>query len=125
DLKWWTSGRSVRQTIGASLPPSDVFPHGPTNLEFALRELARMSDSTMPTRLLLLTDADAQIDNSTALADALKQKKISVYLLAIGNGSGLSALQTIVQATGGSLISQTDPRQWSATAQELLRAASP
>src|SRR5205823_389985 len=46
DLKWWTSGPSVRQTTGASLPPSDVFPHGPTNLEFALRELARMSDGT-------------------------------------------------------------------------------
>src|SRR5690348_14446331 len=79
----------------------------------------------MPTRLLLLTDADAQIDQPAALADALKQRQIRVHLLAIGNGSGLPALRAIVQTTGGSMIQQSDPRQWLAAAQDLMRAASP
>jgi hypothetical protein len=124
-LTWWSAGRSARDTARLPLPPADVFPHGPTNLEPALREVARSAAGTLPKPLLLITDAEARIDDPASLIAQLQQKQVHLHLLAIGAGSGLSVLQTIVNATGGTLIQQDDPRRWTQSAQELMRSASP
>lgn len=124
-LNWWSSGKSVRQTSALALPPSNAFPHGPTNLEPVLRNLAESQSGDLPAQLLLLTDADVRISDPGALATALKQKKIRMHLLAIGNGSGLPELQALVSGTGGTLLRQFDPTRWAASVQDLLRAASP
>ncbi|MDB5356701.1 MAG: hypothetical protein JWN24_3154 [Phycisphaerales bacterium] len=124
-LTWWSSGKSVKETARLPLPPPDVGPHGPTNLEQVLREIAENSDAALPKQLLLLTDGDARIDDPAGLALALKKKKIHLHLLAIGEGSGLPALRIIIGATGGTFISQLDPQKWTDGIQKLMRAASP
>ncbi|MDB5172180.1 MAG: hypothetical protein JWN51_953 [Phycisphaerales bacterium] len=124
-LTWWSSGKSVKETARLPLPPADVGPHGPTNLDQALREIAQSSDAALPKQLLLLTDADAQIEDPAGLALMLKQKKIRLHLLAIGEGSGLPALRTIIGATGGTIVTQLDPQKWTDGIQKLMRAASP
>ena len=43
-----------------SLPPADAGPHGPTNLEETLLDIAQNSEGDLPKQLLLLTDADAE-----------------------------------------------------------------
>lgn len=125
DLNWWTQGKTVRQTQVISLPPAGVFPHGPTNLQQALSAIAQESAGDVPRPLLLLTDADVQIDNPDVLAAQLNAHHVQLHLLAIGNGSGLATLLKIVRATGGTSVSQFDPRQWVRGAQELLRSATP
>lgn len=125
DLNWWTQGKSVRQTQAIPLPPAGVFPHGPTNLQQALSAIAQESAGDVPRPLLLLTDADVQIDDPDALAAQLKAHHVQLHLLAIGNGSGLATLLKIVHATGGTSISQFDPRKWVTGAQELLQSATP
>jgi hypothetical protein len=125
DLNWWSTSRSVKETAAMTLPPQNVFPHGPTNLEAALKTIATQAQGDLPRQLLVLSDADAQIDDPAALALALKQKNIRLHVLAIGEGSGLPALQIIVGATGGTISRQFDPARWAQSAMQLLRAASP
>src|SRR6185437_1866991 len=125
DLNWWSQGKTVRQTLAIPLPPAGVFPHGPTNLQQALSALAQEPAGDVPRPLLLLTDADVQIDDPDALADQLKAHHVQLHLLAIGNGSGLATLLKIVRVTGGTSVSQFDPRKWVAGAQELLQSATP
>jgi len=125
DLNWWSQGKTVRQTLAIPLPPAGVFPHGPTNLQQALSALAQEPAGDVPRPLLLLTDADVQIDDLDALADQLKAHHVQLHLLAIGNGSGLATLLKIVRVTGGTSVSQFDPRKWVAGAQELLQSATP
>lgn len=125
DLNWWTRGKTVRQTQAILLPPTGVFPHGPTNLQQALSAIAQEPEGDVARPLLLLTDADVQIDDADALAAQLKAHHVQLHLLAIGNGSGLATLLRIVHATGGTSISQFDPRQWVRGAQELLQSATP
>jgi len=125
DLNWWSQGKTVRQTLAIPLPPAGVFPHGPTNLQEALSALAQEPAGDVPRSLLLLTDADVQIDDPDALVAQLKVQHVQLHLLAIGNGSGLATLLKIVRVTGGTSVSQFDPRKWVASAQELLQSATP
>jgi Ca-activated chloride channel family protein len=124
-LAWWSAGKSVKQTAGLPLPPAGAGPHGPTNLDQVLKEIAESSEPALPKQLLLMTDADAQIDDPAGLALALKKKNIHLHLLAIGEGSGLPALRIIIGATGGTIVSQLDPQKWTDAIQKLMRAASP
>jgi Ca-activated chloride channel family protein len=124
-LTWWSAGKSVKQTAGLPLPPAGAGPHGPTNLDQVLKEIAESSEPALPKQLLLMTDADAQIDDPAGLALALKKKNIHLHLLAIGEGSGLPALRIIIGATGGTIVSQLDPQKWTDAIQKLMRAASP
>jgi hypothetical protein len=124
-LSWWSTGKTIAQTAKLSLPPADVSPHGPTNLEPVLLQIARSSNGAMPTHLLLISDADVQIDQPAALIALLRQKNIHLHLLAIGAGSGLPVLRHIAATTGGSVVQQLDPRQWTSGAADLLTAAMP
>ncbi|HWE02034.1 MAG TPA: vWA domain-containing protein [Tepidisphaeraceae bacterium] len=124
-LAWWSTGKSVRQTAAMQLPPPGVGPHGPTNLEETLLEIARTSDADLPKQLLLLTDADARINDPVGLEAALKAKKIRLHLLAIADGSAVPILRPIIRDTGGTLVKQFDPAKWTQAVQTLMRAGAP
>ena len=122
-LSLWTTGKTVRQTAGTPLPPPNIGPHGPTNLEDTLLGIARNAEGVMPTQLLLLTDAEAQIADPAGLQLLLKQKKIRLHLLAIAEGSALPVLRSVIAATGGTVVKQFDPQKWSDSIQALMQAA--
>jgi hypothetical protein len=128
-LNWWIAGKSIAAAKAAVLPPPGAGPHGPTNLDSALRQIATgaAADSAtqMPRQLLLITDADATINRPAELGESLERADVHVHLLAIGNGSGLPALRQIATITGGNVISQFDPAKWAAGVNELARSASP
>jgi hypothetical protein len=124
-LSWWSEGKSVRETMRQMFPPNDISPHGPTNLEPALLEIAGNSAGDMPRQLLLISDADVQIDRPEALIELMRKKQIHLHVLAIGDGSGLAVLRHIAAATQGAVAQRVDPAQWAAGAAELLGNAMP
>jgi hypothetical protein len=125
ELTWWSEGRSARATAQMPLPPTGVSPNGPTNLAAALERIAREADGSLAGELLVVSDAETQIDRPAELAQRLKGKKIRLHVLAIGDGSGLEALRTMTAATGGSLRRELDPRKWAGEVRELLSSAWP
>ena len=76
-------------------------------------------------QLLLITDADVQIDNATNLASAMKAASIHLNLLAIGHGRGLDLLHQIAAATAGHVIEPSNPEEWTSNLQSLSRSALP
>lgn len=124
-LDWWAEGKPVRQLESIALPPASAYPHGPTNLQPALEEIARSSDGKMPVQLLVLSDFDTQISKPSELAAALNAKHIHLHLLSIGEGTALPSLKDISAATGGGVMTQLDPAKWAESARELARAAGP
>jgi hypothetical protein len=79
----------------------------------------------LASELLVVSDADTTIDQPMELAQRLKAKKIRLHVLAIGEGSGLKALQEMTAATGGSLRRQLNPAQWAGEVRRLLASAWP
>jgi hypothetical protein len=124
DVTWWTTGKSVRETMTIPLPPPNLSPRGPTNLQHALVGITRSDNAGMPTRLIVVSDADAQIEYPEKLAAEMKSQKTSLSLLAIGEGSGLAALRQIAGDTGGSVMAANDASRWSTALVELSRATS-
>jgi hypothetical protein len=124
-VRWWITSQSAASAAKMSLPPFDAFPHGPTNLESALNQIAEQTDSELPTQLLLVSDCDARIDNPAALQDHLREKKIHLHVLAIDHGSALEIIRNISDGTGGSVIEQFDPGQWTKSIHDLSHAAQP
>jgi hypothetical protein len=86
-LKWWSTGKAATATARLSLPPMNLSVNGPTNLYATLVQIADASDGAMPSQLLLMTDADADLPGPTELATALRAKKIHLHLLAIAGAS--------------------------------------
>jgi hypothetical protein len=103
----------------------DAFPHGPTNLESALNEIARDAGESLPTELLLLSDCDTTFEHPKELGELLVRRKIRLDVLAIGRGSGLDVVWQICAATGGNIVEQFDPREWAKSMEKLSRAALP
>jgi hypothetical protein len=124
-VRWWLPPQSAASAAKAALPPPDAFPHGPTNLESALNQIADQSDAALPTQLLLVSDCDARIDDPDRLQDHLHQKKIHLHVLAIDRGSALEIIRKISDSTGGRVIEQFDPIQWTNSVHNLSRAAQP
>ncbi len=101
----------------AQAPP----PGGPTNLQAAVEQAAQRFGELSPKRLLVLSDAQAQLDDGPKLAKQLINSKITLDLLLLGaGGASAQGWQKVVEATGGQSISQIDPDQWSAAALQLL-----
>ncbi|HWP39942.1 MAG TPA: hypothetical protein VNL70_03370, partial [Tepidisphaeraceae bacterium] len=124
DLRFWSQARPASQTAVLQLPTAQIVPHGPTNLQFALQSIATQLDGSLATQLLLITDADATIDNPDALAAALAEKNVRLHLLATSDPSR-SAVPGLVAGTGGTILSQPDPHQWIQAAIHLAKQAMP
>lgn len=124
-ITWWFESPHARSARGISLPPANVSPHGPTNLEDALKSAGEKADGLLPAQLLLLTDAEAEIRDEKALENLFKRKHIGFHLLAIGEGSALPILRKLSDATGGSIVKELDPKRWTAGIAKLLRAGQP
>jgi hypothetical protein len=125
DLHPWTQG-PARSIDPAALPPDDVRPSGPTNLEQALAEIISRSASAFPKRLLILTDADADITQLDQLRAGLREKKIGLYVLdTYGKGRGRDVLRQLAEWSGGGVIQELDPKKWFSATQKLLQMASP
>lgn len=126
NLTWWSGGRSARETSAMRLPPPDVHPAGPTNLEAALVEIVSQTDAAMPTELLILSDADADIRDADSLEAALRARRIRLHVLdTYGRGRGIEHVRRFAGATGGQVMQELDPRRWVAAAQRLLSSATP
>jgi hypothetical protein len=123
-LQWWSRGLSAQRTAAMELPPPQVGPRGPTNLQPVLRDLAEFGGDALPLNILILTDAEAEIQHADELAAALARRHASLYVLAIGRGAALPELQRIATATGGNVVEQLDADRWIAGAKELLRGAA-
>jgi hypothetical protein len=124
-VKWWLPSQPASTAAKATLPPPDAFPHGPTNLESALIQIAGQSDAALPTQLLLISDCDAQIDRPAELQDDLRQKQIRLQVLAIDRGSALDIIRQISSSTGGRVVEQLNPTQWTASVRALYSATLP
>jgi hypothetical protein len=123
-LRWWSDGQSAKQTVAMNLPPADAFPHGPTNLEPVLNAIAAdPSGGQLDKELLLLTDADVDIDHPLDLAHRMSANKIHFHFLAIEHGSGLGTLNQIAAATGGSSLTELDPTKWADSLTRLIQSS--
>ena len=122
-IEWWVSARPVKEARSVAIPPAEAYPHGPTNLQPALEAVASGAGGKLPVQLLVLSDFDAQLTNTSALADLLKSRHVRLHPLAIGDGTALPAVRNLAAATGGTSISQSDPVKWARTAREMARAA--
>ncbi len=125
EVTWWSANRPARDTAALPLPPAGAVPHGPTNLRPALEEITREAEPGIPHELLLLTDADADVGDPGPLIEAMKAKKVRLFLLALGEGRGLSALERIARATGGRVLRQGEAGKWAQAVEELMRSAEP
>jgi hypothetical protein len=124
-MRWWSAGTTAAKAAQTSLPPTDAYPHGPTNLESALNRIARDANGTLPTELLLVSDCDTTFDHPGELGELLAREKIRLHVLAIGRGSALGIIRRISVATGGEVVEQLDPHKWAQSAAQLSRAALP
>jgi hypothetical protein len=121
---WWIDGKPVSEAIAQPLPPPGVYPHGPTNLEPALRSIADSADGQMPEQVLVISDFDAHVSDADALVKSLRAKRVRLNVLGIGEGSALATLRQMAAATGGAAITQLDPARWTDSADGLMQAAS-
>jgi len=124
-ITWWNIPANAHQIQKLPIPPANVSPHGPTNLQEALQNVADTASGSLSKQLLLITDADAQLDQPTNLAAAMKSKSIHLHVLAIGQGSGLDVLSQIASATGGNVRSAPHASQWADQLLSLSQSAMP
>jgi hypothetical protein len=125
ELKWWSTGKTAADTADLPLPPADAVPFGPTDLEAALDHIAAEADPALPTRLLVLTDCDANISQPDQLVQIMRHKQMQLYVLALAHGSGWDQIQKLAQSTGGSIVEQRDSKLWYESFRKLTRAAQP
>jgi hypothetical protein len=131
-VKWWFGPGSAADAAKAPLPPPGLFPHGPTNLESALTQIAEQAegkasaaDANLPSALLLLSDCDAQVDHPNELASLLSNKHVRLYVLAIARGSGLETIRRISAHSGGAVFEEFDARKWARSMRIMSQAALP
>lgn len=124
-LTLWSTARPAGETARLNLPPTQIVPSGPTNLEPALQSILASASGNLPRQLLIVSDADTEIAQPQELIGGLKLRRITLNLLAIGRGRGLETLRTISRETGGVVIDELDPTRWVSAAQQLLQASSP
>ncbi len=124
DLRWWSESRTARRLASSPLPPREISPQGPTNLQPALESILAASDGSLPTEILLITDADTKLDVA-ALGESMRSKRCRAHLLAIAEVTPDNPVHNLVKASGGKRVTEADPTRWPQAVRELLRAASP
>jgi hypothetical protein len=128
DVRWRFESRPAEQALALSLPPPDISPGGPTNLQPALQQLASRGERLgSSTQVLVLSDADASIDEPAAIADALMRAGIRVHLLATAPEPlrADNPVARLVSASGGRVVAESDSTKWAQSLRKLLRAAQP
>jgi hypothetical protein len=90
-----------------------------------LQQIAAQANGSMPSELLILTDAEATITNAASLAAELRTKQIRLHLLATVSLSPQQPIAQLVQSTGGEIVDETNPRLWSGAAINLARSTLP
>ena len=124
-LRWWSQGKAAKETT--TIAPPNISVGGATNLQSALVRLIDSAQGNLPHEVLLLTDAEARIDNAATIRQGLLDKRIRLHVLAIGSqrGRAMDILEQLVSSTGGTVVSEGNAANWSAAAQRLFQQASP
>ena len=127
DVKWWAQSRSARELVSMSFPPREIVPTGPTNIAQALAQLnsTGAAAGSGRTEIVLITDADAKIDDPAALATAMQQAKARLHLLSLQEAPADNPVRRIVERTGGIFLNESNSTQWARALRQLLRAAAP
>jgi hypothetical protein len=103
----------------------DVSPAGPTNLEAALKQIAASVQDSLPAELLLVTDAETGLSDSASIAAMLREHRIRLDVLIIGEATGDDALAQIAYQTGGREVREMNSATWEAETKKMLRVALP
>jgi hypothetical protein len=119
DMRFWSPLAKASEMARKPLPPSDVVPQGPTNLEPILKELASRLDPGSRIEIILISDGDATIQNPEAIAESFRKNSARIHLLATGNSSRAS-VQRLTVLTAGSFAPQADPALWNSSLRQLL-----
>lgn len=123
DVRWWSTGRPASETSPNGLPPAGIQPNGPTNLAAAMDAFTSLGSTSKSRHVILLTDGGADALDVPAVTERLKATSSTLNVLSIGTGPATASLQQIASATGGTVVSETDPALWQRAASRLLRAA--
>ena len=91
-------------------------PGGPTGLRAGLEAIP--ADETGPTRVLLVTDGDADLGDRAELVDRLKAAKVQVFALL---AAPAPSMERLASDTGGAAMVKIAPADW-ANALEALAA---
>ncbi len=83
DVRWWATNTPAERLDMSHLVPKNAHPTGPTNLQPVLEQLARSADGASPTQAIIVTDAEANIDNADLLASDLAKKRIHINILSL------------------------------------------
>ena len=125
ELRWWSVAKNAQDTAVKNLPPADVAPNGPTNLEPAIQQIMGSLPQSPPIELLILTDAEAEFADATTLSATLKDRHIRVHALLVGAPASESPLRRVVESTGGQFVAEPDAQKWTADVRRMLRASMP
>lgn len=126
-LDWWSRGKAVEEARADPFPPPSAHPSGPTELRRALEAATQSVGDGSRVELIVLTDANAPVEDPDALAAQMLERRIRLHLLALGDSAavGLSPLRKVVDATGGTMVRESEPAQWAEAVRRLARAAMP
>jgi hypothetical protein len=122
--RWWCRDLSVSEAMQRRLLPRDVHPTGPTNLGPALRDVAESAGDGSRYVVIVVTDAQAQIDGAARLAEELAAKHVTVHVLSATPVPAQNDVRTVAERTAGSLLDEADPREWPARLRQIARAAA-
>ena len=122
-VTWW--GDAVPAADVHRSPPPGLVPTGVTNLAAAVDRVLSGTEPAVPTHLLLMTDADADLPDAAGLTARLRARRVTLHVLATGTGRALADLRSAAARSGGTVVEQTDPAGWVAAARRLARQAVP
>ncbi len=124
DVTWWGDAPR-RPPPPAAVPPPGVEPGGVTNLAAAVRRVADSAEAGVPTHLLLMTDADADLPDPAGLTAALRGRRVTLHLLATGTARPWRRCGRWPPPPADRSVEQADPAGWVAAARRLARQAVP
>lgn len=119
DLRFWAPAAPAGDLAKLSLPPSDIIPQGPTNLDAILQSIAGKLDPGSRIEIIIISDADTTIADPEDLAMRYRDVSARVHLLAIGKSVNTS-VQKFSALTSGSFAQQPDAARWVGSLRQLF-----
>ena len=120
DVRMLASDVPPAVAAGALAGDAAVRLGGPTGLRTALESLAARAGG--PSRVLLLSDGDADLGDTDALAATLNRTSLRLYAFATTPSNGIGRL---CRATGGASYSRYWPEEWSEAVGRVVSATQP